>query len=167
MGYWASWDNTLDIIWLQNLYHTAYHTDVPPRSMWKSVQHPSTLIKQYFWTFGYIMSSILFVGSICISFKWRGQTLSTQSTCLTIFGANIWESSFVLETSKEITFKRSVRSSFLWSKYFCQSFIVICEFFWVYTSITSTKRLDPTALRTSPTVKVFEGTFIPKKSNVK
>ena len=31
----------------------------------------------------------------------------------------------------------------------------------------STKRLDPTALRTSPTVKVFDGTFIPKKSNLK
>ena len=64
-----------------------YQTEVPPRSMWKSVQQPFTLIKQYFCTLGYIISSRLFVASICISFKCLGQTLSIQSIWRTTRGA--------------------------------------------------------------------------------
>jgi hypothetical protein len=58
--------------------------------MWKSVQQFLTLMRQYFWTLGYIMSSIELVASIWSSFRCRGQTLSTQSIWRTIFGAITW-----------------------------------------------------------------------------
>lgn len=59
------------------------HFQPPPLSPhgWESpLPAPAASEQSYFFTFGYFISAMAFVASICFSFKCCGHMLSTQST---------------------------------------------------------------------------------------
>lgn len=66
------------IIPIQLTHNTWYHTEVPPKSIWKSVKLSFTPIKQYFCT-----SGLVYVQS---SGSFSGHKLETQLNCETISG---------------------------------------------------------------------------------